>query len=227
MTRPNSTEIIFIIDRSGSMQSIAADMIGGFAAFIAEQRKTPGDCRVTLTQFDDHYDVVYAGKPLDQVDTLSLEPRGGTALLDAIGRTVSDTGNRLRNMKEGDRPSQVLVVIITDGGENASREYKLKQVFDMITLQRERYHWEFVFLGANQDSIATAAGLGIHTSNAVLYAANGVGTEALMRGLSSNVADYRMNGQGNMENLYNQKLYDEALNQQPTAQPTVPNKSTP
>lgn len=211
MTKPNSTEIIFVVDRSGSMASIAADMRGGFDTFIAKQKETPGECKVTLTQFDDHYDVVYSARPLNEVAGLVLEPRGSTALLDAIGRTINETGSRLKRMRESERPSQVLFVIITDGHENASREYNRQRIFDMITHQRDKYNWEFVFLGANQDAIAAAQDIGISITNAVTYDANAGGSKALFRGLSANVSSYRSSGQGRMENLFNQASYNASL----------------
>lgn len=211
MTKPNSTEIIFVVDRSGSMAAIADDMRGGFDTFIAKQKETPGECKVTLTQFDDHYDVVYSARPINEVTSLLLEPRGSTALLDAIGRTINDTGARLKKLRESERPSQVLFVIITDGHENASREYNRQRIFDMITHQRDKYNWEFIFLGANQDAIAVGQSLGVSVTNSVTYDANAGGSKALFRGLSANVASYRSRGQGRMENLFNQASYNASL----------------
>jgi len=215
MTKPNSTEIIFVVDRSGSMSSIAKAMSDGFDEFINKQKQEPGECKVTATQFDDKYDVLYTAKPLNEVTAYTLEPRGMTALLDAIGKTIIDTGSRLAKMTESQRPSQVLFVIITDGGENSSQEFKgeegRKRVFDMITHQREKYQWEFVFLGANQDAIAVGTSLGISATNSVTYDANAVGSKGLMRGLSANVARYRSSGQGRMDNLYDQASYNAAV----------------
>lgn len=226
MTKPNSIEIVFVIDRSGSMTSIANDMIGGFDAFIAKQKETPGECRVTLTQFDDTYDVVYTSRPLNEVRSLDLVPRGTTALLDAIGRTIVDTGNRLQKMREEERPSQVLFVIITDGHENSSREFNRARVFDMITHQRDKYSWEFIFLGANQDSLATAHDIGVSTTNAVTYAATKGGTRGLMRGLSANVSTYRSSGLGKMDHLYDQASYDAAIEQEPDVLPALKDMAT-
>ena len=211
MTKPNCTEIIFVVDRSGSMASIAADMRGGFDTFIAKQKETPGECRVTLTRFDDVYETVYSARPINEVASLELEPRGSTALLDAIARTINDTGTRLKKMRESERPSQVLFVIITDGAENASREFSRDRVFNMITHQRDKYQWEFIFLGANQDAIAVGQSLGVSVTNSVTYDANAGGSKALFRGLSANVSSYRSSGQGKMENLYNQASYNASL----------------
>lgn len=189
--KENLTEIVFVVDRSGSMSSIAADMRGGFDTFIAGQKKTPGDCNVTLTQFDDHYDIVYLGKPLAEVPALVLEPRGSTALHDAIGRTIDATGARLAALAEKDRPSKVLFVIITDGGENASREYNHQRITDMIKTQRDTFSWDFIFIGANQDAVLAAQNLGIQGAKAMNFAANAAGAAGLYGGLSNQVSAYR------------------------------------
>lgn len=223
MTKENSSEIVFVVDRSGSMSSIAADMRGGFDAFLVEQKKVPGECRVSLTRFDDHYDVVYEGKPLADVPPLDLEPRGSTALLDAVGRTIDAVGARLAKMPEPERPSKVLFVIITDGGENASREYSRKRVFDMITTQRTKFAWDFVFLGANQDAFAVAEGLGIMRGAAMNYAASGQGAQAAMRGMSARVGTYRSTkGSEALDNM--QASYDGQIAGNAVAQPLVPGK---
>lgn len=208
MTKPNSTHIVFVVDRSGSMTAIAKDMVGGFKTFIEEQKKLPGECCVSLITFDSAYEVQYKSKPLAEVGELVLEPRGSTALLDAMGKTIYDVGTMLASMNEEDRPSQVLFIVITDGQENSSREYTSKQVFDMITHQREKYSWEFIYLGANQDAIATASSLGISTTNSVTYDATSRGTEELTSGLVRGVSAYRKSGRSRMENIYNQSMYD-------------------
>ncbi len=231
MTKPNSTEIIFVVDRSASMAAIAGEMRVGFDVFIAKQKETPGDCKVTVTRFDDRYDVVYTALPLNEVKSLELEPRGSTALFDAIGRTIAETGTRLGKLNEDERPSQVLFVIITDGAENCSREFNRQRVFDMITHQRDKYNWEFIFLGANQDSIATAQDIGISVTNAVTFDASTGGTKGLMRGLSANVAQYRTSGMGKMDGIYSQDSYNVSLDPNAsdaditgasTAKPTTP-----
>ena len=143
-------------------------------------------------------------------------PRGRTALLDAVSRSIAETGERLAAMPAEQRPNQVLFVIVTDGGENASQEHTLfnggrESIFRMITHQREKYSWEFVFLGANQDSIATATSLGISPSNAVKFGADVRGTKALMGGLSASVSTYRSTGRAREARLYDQKAYEVAL----------------
>lgn len=183
MTKANRSEIVFVVDRSGSMERIAADMRGGFDAFIAEQRKVPGLCAVTLAQFDNEYEVVYTGKPLADVPPAVLEPRGSTALLDAIGRTIVQTGARLAAMPEHERPSKVYFVIVTDGQENSSCEFGHAQVATMITHHREAYSWDFVFLGADENAIAVAGAMGIRS--AAKFDANAGGTQALYSSVSA------------------------------------------
>lgn len=178
--KDNYTDITFVLDRSGSMSSVQNDTIGGFNTFIDEQRKLPGDCTASLMQFDDVHDIVYQGKPIKDAPHLTTEtfvPRGSTALLDAIGRTITATGARLAAMAEADRPSKVLFVILTDGGENASKEFRRQQIFDMIKTQRETYNWDFVFIGANQDAIAVGGSIGIAAASSMSYAANAQGTK--------------------------------------------------
>lgn len=211
MTKLNSTEIVIIIDRSGSMTAIKRDMEGGFNTFIEEQKKVPGECRVSLVQFDDTDEVVYSGKPIAEVPPLNLQPRGMTALYDAIGKAVSGTGSRLAAMKEEDRPSQVLFLIVTDGHENSSHEFTSQRINEMITHQREKYSWEFVFLGANQDAITTAVGLGVSVTNAVTYDANSIGASSAMRGFSAGVTAYRSVGVGAMNGLFGQDAYNKVV----------------
>jgi hypothetical protein len=203
MTKANKSEIVFVLDRSGSMESIAADMRGGFDAFIAEQRKIPGDCAVTLAQFDDKYEVVYQGKPIADVPPCTLEPRGSTALLDAIGRTIVQTGGRLMVTPEHERPSKVFFVVITDGQENASQEFNHFEVASMIKRQREVYAWEFVFLGADENALAVAGGLGIRS--AAKFVNNGAGAQAVYSSVSASVGESRATG---MSVNYSQATYD-------------------
>jgi hypothetical protein len=173
-------DITVVLDRSGSMSSVQDDTIGGFNSFIEAQRKVPGECNASLVQFDDQYEVVYTAKPVKDAPALTREtfvPRGMTALLDAIGRTINATGKRLEAMPEADRPSKVIFVILTDGGENSSKEYTREQVFKMITHQKAAYQWDFVFLGANQDAISAGASIGIGSGSTMTYASNAAGTK--------------------------------------------------
>ena len=194
--KQNYTHISVVLDRSGSMASVVDDTIGGFNSFLEEQKKVEGLGTLTLVQFDNVYEVVNNFIDLKQIRPLTREtfqPRGSTALLDAIGRTINETGRRLGELAERERPDKVVFVILTDGEENSSREFNNQQINDSITHQRDVYKWEFVFLGANQDAISTASQMGISTQNAMTYAANSAGTQAAFSAVSRNLAGYRMN----------------------------------
>jgi Mg-chelatase subunit ChlD len=191
----DAIDITIVLDRSGSMASVREDTIGGFNSFLEEQKAVPGSAALTLVQFDDQYEVLYEGRRLQDVPLLSAQtfvPRGSTALLDAIGRTVYATGIRLAAQPEHERPGKVLFVIMTDGEENASREFSRRQVFDMLTHQHEKYQWEVVFIGANQDAVATGASYGIPQTNSLNYAATPAGTRRMNAALSQ--ATSRMRG---------------------------------
>ena len=188
------TDINIILDRSGSMCSVLHDTIGGFNAFLAEQKRADGQASLTLTQFDNEYEVVYSGKDITEVADLDEEtfvPRGMTALYDAIGRTVNATGERLAAMDEADRPENVIIVIITDGGENASREFRGLDVMEKTKHQTETYNWDFVFLGANQDAISVGAQLGVLGGNSLTYASNAQGTHEAFSSISKSMTSYR------------------------------------
>jgi hypothetical protein len=194
--KQNYTDINIVLDRSGSMESVKDDTIGGFNAFLNSQKAVSGEATITLVQFDNEYQTVYRAISLERaqpLDNTTFVPRGSTALLDAIGRTVVETGRRLADLSEDSRPDKVIFVILTDGFENASREYDNHRINDMIQNQRDNYKWEFVFLGANQDAIATAGNMGIQAANAMTYAANSVGTALAFEAVADNIAQYRQN----------------------------------
>lgn len=170
MTNPDYRHIVIVVDRSGSMQKIKEDTEGGLAQFLADQAELPGRTTVSLYEFDDEYTVVYEMAEIADVPRYTLVPRGSTALYDAVGRTIAATGAQLSTVAEGQRPGAVLMVIDTDGYENASREYSADRVKDMITHQREVYAWEFVFLGADQDAFAAAGKMGIGSAQTLSYA---------------------------------------------------------
>jgi len=191
------TEILIILDRSGSMDSVRADTIGGFNSFLADQKKLGDQAFLTLVQFDDQYEKLYEGRPLADappLDDQTFKPRGSTALLDAIGRTIHEQGARFSKAPEHLKPSQVIVAIMTDGFENASHEFDRAQVFGLISQQRDQWGWVFYFLGANQDAIAEAGRLGLAAGQALNYAATSRGTAAVMRSLSKGVAHSRRTG---------------------------------
>lgn len=171
----HNTEIIVITDRSGSMNYIRNDAIGGYATFLAEQKTQPGNARVTSVIFDDKYEVQYQAVPISVAQGLALDPRGSTAMYDAIGRTLEEQGKRITEEKWA---HLVIVVIITDGEENASREYSAVRIKEMIT-KCEAHDWKFVFLAANQDAFSAGENLGISKSTTMGYAATGEGTRAV------------------------------------------------
>lgn len=155
------TDITLVVDRSGSMQAIREDAQGGINAFIQDQAKQPGEALLTLVQFDTDYDFVHRGVPIAKAPPFELVPRGATALLDAVGRAINETGARLAQMPEADRPGLVVFVVTTDGQENSSREFTKSQIKEMIERQQSQYNWQFTFLGANQDAFAEAGQMGI------------------------------------------------------------------
>ena len=173
------TEIVFILDRSGSMAGLVSDTIGGFNAMLAKQKAEPGEALLSVVLFDHESKVLY-----DRVDLRKVEPmteeqysvRGSTALLDAVGRTIDRIANAQKSTKEEFRADKVMFVIITDGMENASCEYSYRKIKKMIEREREEYGWEFVFLGANIDAAAEAERLGIRRERAARYCADSAGT---------------------------------------------------
>lgn len=173
MTDTDKTLIAALLDRSGSMRAIAADMRGGFDSFIAKEKAQTGTTLVTLAQFDNVYDVVYRNRPIDTVPALELEPRGSTALLDAIGRFITDVGAGLAALPEDERPAAITVLVMTDGHENASREWTGEAVRALIAQQESVYAWDFVFLGANMDAVAVGTNLGFAPGKSLTYDAAG------------------------------------------------------
>lgn len=171
------TSIVFVVDRSGSMSSIAKDTIGGFNQFIKVQKENNvGECKVSFIQFDDVYEEVFKNVNVADVKDLTdktFVPRGYTALLDAVGKTIVSIGNDLSNTPEDQRPEKVLFVIITDGEENASKEYTADRVKELVTQQTNVYKWEFVYLGANQDAWSVGASIGIAKSGTSNYVSTG------------------------------------------------------
>lgn len=172
MTNPNLRLITILLDRSGSMRPVKADTEGGLRAFLDAQKQAPGQTLVTLRQFDNEHDTVFENVPLADVPPVELSPRGMTALLDAIGSTIASVGEHLAALPEDDRPGEVVLVILTDGHENASKEWTLEAVKESITHQRENYGWVVVFLGADQDAITVAHGMGIGADTSLSYSSH-------------------------------------------------------
>ncbi len=190
----NQTEIIIVLDRSGSMQSIKKETIKGFNALLKEQQSVAGEARITLVQFDHEYEPVYVGIDIREAAPLNNDtymPRGTTALLDAMARTIVAVKKRHTAMPDEYRPAKVLFATITDGRENHSRKYSRKQVFDKITKMQSKHKWEFLFIGANQDAIEEASTLGIGADNAMNFVADSQGTEGMFFKVSARIADSR------------------------------------
>lgn len=192
----NLTEIAYILDRSGSMSSLAESAIDGFNCFLGDQLSAPGEANLSLILFDDQYLTPYKRVPILEVPNLTTaiyEPRGTTALLDAIGRTVHELGEKLSQLPEHERPGQVIIAIFTDGYENASTQYTLQAINKLITHQREKYQWQFLFLGANQDAIATASGMGIAAEDAATFEATPQGNRRSSKVVSEAIFEARQN----------------------------------
>jgi uncharacterized protein YegL len=168
--KANLTDITLVVDRSGSMAQVKEDAEGGVNTFISEQGKEPDEALLTLVQFDTEYEFLHKGMPIQQVPKYELIPRGTTALLDAVGKAINETGERLAKIDEGDRPGLVIFVVMTDGQENSSKEFTKAQLKKMIEKQQNEFNWHFTFLGANQDAFAEAGGMGIHTDGVANYA---------------------------------------------------------
>ncbi len=186
--KQNSTLITIILDRSGSMGSVRDATITGFNEFLKGQQAVTGEAKMSLIQFDDAYEINFMAKEIGEVKPLTHEtyqPRGGTALLDAIGRTIIETGKTLSEMKEEDRPTKVIVVIQTDGQDNQSREFNKIKISEMIKLQRDTYKWDFIFLGAGQDAIMSASTMGIGAAHAMSYNSTQKGSQAVYATMDS------------------------------------------
>jgi Mg-chelatase subunit ChlD len=190
--------LVLIIDRSGSMHAVEADMNGGIRRFITEQSAVDGRATISLYQFDTEHDTVldFAELSADVLGSWQLVPRGGTALLDAAGTAVQRTGEKLASLPEDQRPGNVVVVIVTDGAENSSREYTLPQVREMILRQREEYDWVFMYLGANVDAFGAGGAMGIAADNTAGYAqgnaamAFAAASSSVTRGYTGHAAGY-------------------------------------
>jgi NAD(P)-dependent dehydrogenase (short-subunit alcohol dehydrogenase family) len=191
--KENFTRIAIILDRSGSMESCKESTVAGFNEFIRTQRELPGEAMAKLVQFDDQYETVFDMnlKSCPELTQNTFVPRGSTALLDAQGRTIVELGRELAALPEHERPSKVIMVTLTDGLENASKQYNLQQIGEMIREQRDKYSWDFVFLGANQDAVATAEAMNIPLPSAMSYSTSKAGIMAVMAAVSQYVGAAR------------------------------------
>ena len=192
--KKNLTELVFILDRSGSMEGLEKDTIGGFNAMIKKQRSEEGKAIISTVLFDDVTEVIHDRLNLENVPQLTEKEyyvRGCTALLDAVGGAIHHIGNVHKYAREEDRPEKTLFVITTDGMENASRRYTYDKVKSMIQRQKEKYGWEFLFLGANIDAAREAARFGISEDRAANYHADHKGTAVIYEAVSETVCNFR------------------------------------
>ena len=190
------TELVFILDRSGSMSGLESDTIGGYNAMLKKQQQEAGEAVVTTVLFDDQYELLHDRINLKGIRPISAREyyvRGCTALLDAIGKTIQKIANVQQHTSEEERAEKVLFVITTDGMENASKEYSYKKIRSLVEKQQKKYGWEFIFLGANIDAIAAAADLGISADRSANYHADSAGTQLNYEAVSDAVSDLRQN----------------------------------
>jgi uncharacterized protein YegL len=195
--KKNLTEIVFILDRSGSMAGLESDTIGGYNAILEKQKKEDGEANVTTVLFDDKIEMLHRRVSILDIPKITEKEyyvRGCTALLDAIGQSIHYMGNVQKYAKEEDRASKVLFVITTDGYENSSKEYSLGAIRKMVKYQKERYNWEFIFLGANIDAVETAEQFGIDGDNASNYVADSRGTELSYQAMNEAISYCRSEG---------------------------------
>ena len=192
----NVTELVFILDRSGSMAGLESDTIGGFNAMIEKQKKQDGECYVSTVLFDNVSEVLHDRVKLSEIKPMTDKDytvRGSTALIDAIGGAIHHIGNVHKYARPEDVPEHTLFIITTDGMENASQRYSSEKVKAMIERQKEKYGWEFLFIGANIDAVETAERYGIDKSRAVNYNADHEGTKIVYESVSKAVYDMRAN----------------------------------
>ena len=193
--KTNGTELIFILDRSGSMGGLESDTIGGFNSMLAKQQAEPGECRLTTVLFDNQYEVLH-----DRIDINAASPitdkeyfvRGNTALLDAIGKTINKINGVQKSTSEEYRAEKVLFVITTDGMENSSREFDYDKIKAMVEQQKEKHGWEFIFLGANIDAVEVAGRFGIDRSRAQNFHNDSRGIALNYNVLSESIKNYRV-----------------------------------
>lgn len=198
MTKPNFTHIVALLDKSGSMEVVKNDTIGGFNTFIEEQKRVPGEATLTLVQFSSDCVTTYSDVPLNHVAPLTVEtyrPGGWTALNDALAKTITDVGVKLASKPENERPSKVVFLVMTDGAENKSVAYAghhgLKKLSSMVSHQKDKYSWEFVFIGANIDAFATGELYGFGAGQTIAYTSNSIGQQNAFKSLSKGMAAVR------------------------------------
>jgi len=190
----NLTELVFILDKSGSMSGLEHDTIGGFNSMLDRQKNETGDALVTTVLFDNQYEILHDRMSMRNVNSITEKEYyvgGTTALLDALGRTINRIGKAISETYEADRPSKVVFVIITDGMENSSREFTYRKIKDMIDHQKTKYSWDFMFLGANIDAVETASKFGISEDRAANFCSDSEGTSLNYKAVSEAVSNFR------------------------------------
>lgn len=192
MTDATYTHLALVLDRSGSMAGIASDMNGGVATLLDEQSQLDGKILVDVTLFDHVIEQVYTDAGPEDIKHPLIRPRGSTALFDAVGRTITSLGERLAKLDEDARPGKVIFVIVTDGYENASREWTKEALLKAVSEQQDKWGWEFVFLGANIDSANVGGGFGLKSANTLNYAADAAGAQFATASASAYVTRSRM-----------------------------------
>ncbi len=209
------TEIIYILDRSGSMGGLEADTIGGFNSMMEKQKKTGEKALVSTVLFDDVCEVIHDRVPIEKIETMTDKQyfvRGCTALLDAVGGAIKHIGNVHKYAREEDRPDKTIVVITTDGMENASCKYSRDKIEKMVKRQQKKYGWEFIFIGANIDAYAEAQKYGIRKDRAVNYVCDGVGTANVYAGVSKAVCSVMMADCKHMSEELDNSDWDDEIN---------------
>jgi uncharacterized protein YegL len=191
MTDKDYTHLCLIVDRSGSMYSIASDMDGAILALLEDQEALPGRLVVDMVTFDTEVEMAYVSAEVKDIKAPIIRPRGGTALNDAVGKTVVRLGEKFAKMSEDERPGTVVMVVVTDGGENASRWFTKEQVKELVTRQTEVYKWTFIYLAANVDAFATGGDYGFAKGSTIAYAASSLGTKMSMGSASRGIRDAR------------------------------------
>jgi uncharacterized protein YegL len=189
-------ELVFILDRSGSMSGLESDTIGGFNSMLEKQKQTPGDALVSTVLFDDRFEVLHNRKNISEIKPITKKEyfvRGSTALLDAIGRSIVKIVSIYRKLKEEVKPERTVFVITTDGMENASKEFSAFQIKNMIEFQKEKFNWEFIFLGANIDAVRTARDFGICAERVANYHSDEKGTQLNYEVISETISNLRVN----------------------------------
>jgi hypothetical protein len=189
------TEIVMVVDRSGSMTPLREDAIGGFNTFLADQQALPGEANLTLVLFNTAYQMIHNGVAIKDVAPLTHStyvPSGSTALLDALGKAINQTGARLAAMDEASRPGKVILVVLTDGEENSSREFTKAQITEMIQHQQDKYAWQVIFLSSDLNAVQEAKTLGV--MNCCAFAVGSVGTRDAYGTASRSVTSYRTSG---------------------------------